>query len=171
MSRFNGARAHIFVWTRACTCILPTWGKSQLGFRVLANRPVRDAHRQPWLAPCRPALKANVVEHRLSKHWDSQYMTREPQWLVRRFQVQVESWLRVGLAGGSNISHGAQKHLSRESCRSRIKTHYILGMYMWKHQFNHPSTRANPHGQCVCTGKKDKFLPITSQILHHYSGK
>ena len=101
MSRFNGARAHIFVWTRACTRILPTWGESQLGFRVLANRPVRDAHRQPWLAPCRPALKATVVEHRLSKHWDSQCMTRAPQWLVRRFQVQVGSWLRVGLAGGA----------------------------------------------------------------------
>ena len=86
VSRFNGARAHIFVWTRACTCILPTWGESQLGFRVLANRPVRDAHRQPWLAPCRPALKATVVLHRLSKHWDSQWVTRAPQWLVRRFQ-------------------------------------------------------------------------------------
>ena len=80
--------------------------------------------------------------------------------------------LRRGTSS-SNVSHGAQKHLSRESCRSRIKTHYILGMYMCKHQFNHPSTRANlnPHGQCVCTGKKDKFLPITSPILHHYSGK
>jgi hypothetical protein len=86
MSRFNGARAHIFVWTR-------------LGFRVLVNRPVRDAHRQLWLAPCRPALKATVVEHRLSKHWDSQCMARAPQWLVRRFQVG--SWLRVGLAGGA----------------------------------------------------------------------
>ena len=99
MSRFNGARAHIFVWTRTCTCVLPTWGESQLGFRVLANRPVRDAHRQPWLAPCRPALKATVVEHRLTMHWDSQCITRAPQWLVRRFQV--ESWLRVGLAGGA----------------------------------------------------------------------
>jgi hypothetical protein len=101
MSRFNGARAHIFVWTRACTCVLPTWGESQLGFRELANRPVRDAHRKPWLAPSRPALKATVVEHRLSKHWDSQCMARAPQWLVRRFQLQVGSWLRVGLAGGA----------------------------------------------------------------------
>jgi len=90
----------------------------------------------------------------------------------------ISSWILTSSrtrrrgTSSSNVSHGAQKHLSRESCsRSRIKTPYILGMYMWKHQFNHPSTRANPHGQCVCTGKKDKFLPITSPILHHYSGK
>ena len=88
----------------------------------------------------------------------------------------ISSWIltssRTRRRGTSSfsVSHGAQKHLSRESCtRSRFKTPYILGRYMRKHHFNHPSTRANSHGRCVC--KKDKFLPITLPILHHYSGK
>ena len=81
----------------------------------------------------------------------------------------ISSWIltssRTRRRGTSSfsVSHGAQKHLSRESCtRSRFKTPYILGRYMRKHHFNHPSTRANSHGRCVCN--KDKFLPL----LHQY---
>ncbi len=50
---FYGARARICVWRPACTCIVPTWGELQLGFRVMADWALRDVHRLLWLAPCR----------------------------------------------------------------------------------------------------------------------
>ena len=63
----------------------------------------------------------------------------------------------------SGIRQGAQKHLSRESCnRTGFKTPYILGRYVQKHQNIHQSTRANPHGRCVC--KRTNSPPL----LHEY---
>lgn len=51
--------------------------------------------------------------------------------------ISTSSWIltssRTRLRGtsSSNVSHGAQKHLSSESCtRSRFKTPYILGRYV-----------------------------------------
>ena len=76
MSAFSGARARIFVWVLACTCTVPMWGESQLGFRVLSYWPLRDARRLLWLAPCRPPVKTILIQHRLSKHTDCQ----APHW-------------------------------------------------------------------------------------------
>jgi hypothetical protein len=135
VSRFNGARAHIFVRTSASTCVLPTWGESQLGFWVLANRPLRDANRLPWLAPCIPAIKATVVEHRLSQHWDSQWMNWTQQWLVRQFQVG--SWHRVGLCLQKGKITG-----SSETFIAQITSYYYVVQFN-----NHTLKHAPPRPQ------------------------
>ncbi len=58
----------------ACTCIVTTWGESQLGFRVLSDWPLRDANRLLWIALCRPPVKTILIEHSLSKHTDCQWI-------------------------------------------------------------------------------------------------
>jgi hypothetical protein len=76
VSPFNMVRVRIYLYEREC--IVPTWGESQLGFRVLSNWPLRDAHRLLWLAPCRPPVKTISIEHWLSKHRDCQWINWAP---------------------------------------------------------------------------------------------
>ncbi len=89
-------------------------GGLQLEFRVLADWPLRDAHRLPWLAPCRPAIKATLVEHRLSnlKHtWYRQSMNELSTAVIGK---AISSWiltLSQTRRGTASVSQGAQKHL------------------------------------------------------------
>ena len=107
MSPFYGARAHIFVWTRACTSIVSTMGGVATRIQSAIRLARGYAHRLLWLAPCRPPVKTIVTEHRLSKHTDCQWINWAPLWLVR--QVQVGAWFGLGLKGWLPVA-GSEGH-------------------------------------------------------------
>ena len=91
--------------------------------------------------------------------WMQAHMV-QPSFTVSSQSVSLHARHRVRRCG---IRKGAQKHLSHESCnRTGFKTPYIPGRYVQKHQNIHQSTRANPHGRCVC--KRTNSPPL----LHEY---
>ena len=90
--------------------------------------------------------------------------------------ISSSSWIltssRTCPAGGAlalQVSHGAQKHSSRESCtRSRIKTPYSRHVYVKTsiQSSIHPRELEPAWPMCLHR-QKGQFLPITSRILHH----